>query len=239
MKMRVFGDWHSNTNFAVKQLTDSGQVENIERYIHVGDFGVWPSTVHNPSYKTFLPSIERLLESQDRELWFIDGNHEYFPIIKELKQDERGLGILSPHVFYIPRGYAWEEDGKRLMGLGGAVSVDRSYRKIGQDYFKEEEITLSDVARAKEAGSVDILFTHDAPLLPVPKVSFSSEIDRDAENSMAKIAEITAYLEPKILVHGHYHIAHERNWLNTLVIGLDCDRGAQERNFIDLDTVEI
>lgn len=220
MKVTIFGDWHADTSFALQQLKLSELESDL--YLHVGDFGIWPSTHLSTSRNSFTRVIERELARQGKELWFIDGNHESFPILKELPKDDRGLGLVRDHLFHIPRGYSWEIEGVKFLGLGGAVSIDRNTRTPGKDWFPEEEISDEDAEIAKRAGKVDVLLTHDAPILPVPKKTFGKDIDRDCEKSMNTIGEIASTVSPSIHVHGHYHKSYSRSFLeDSLLVGLD------------------
>lgn len=63
-------------------------------------------------------------ENYKCNLWFIDGNHENFDQLKELHIVD-GLGYISPHIRWIPRGTILDIKGKRCLFLGGADSVDR------------------------------------------------------------------------------------------------------------------
>lgn len=239
MKIRVFGDWHGNTEFAVNQLKEAAKDKTIDAYVHVGDFGIWPDMMNKTFRKAFVNSVERQLSLQDRELLFLDGNHEDFRILEDLPKDSLGRGIVSEHINHLPRGFSWDWDGVKFAALGGAVSVDRNFRELGVSYFEEEEITERDVEVAKALGKVDILFTHEAPRLPVPKKSFGGDIDEAAARSVSRIAEVAAFLEPKLLIHGHYHLAYEDQFLGTRVIGLSCDGPFPSRNFIDVDTTAL
>ncbi|MFZ1382538.1 MAG: metallophosphoesterase family protein [Scrofimicrobium sp.] len=169
-------------------------------------------------------------------LGFIDGNHEDFGELKKLPNNSEGLGQVSDNVFYIPRGTVWQWRGTRFAGLGGAVSIDRQTRTPGRSWFPEEAITASDVANAKQAGTVDVLFTHDAPLPPVPKRSFGPTIDADCDQSIAYVAEVVSALRPNLVIHGHYHLAYVNGdeVPGTLIVGLDCDMGLARDNYVDL-----
>lgn len=235
MEIKVFGDWHGNKVFADRVLKDS----ESDLYLHVGDFGVWEFYDPKSQRQSFLKVIEDELAEQGKELWFIDGNHENFHILNSLPKDDRGLGVLSPHIYHIPRGYVWELDGIKFMGLGGAVSIDRGFRREGWDYFKDEEITSENLEKALSAGSVDVLLTHDSPILPVPSRSFGPGIDRDNNASRDAVAEVAAALEPKLLIHGHYHYAYVGQFLTTTVYGLGADINPPSQNSLLINSEEL
>lgn len=203
----VFGDWHGNTQFALKALRFSYVDDFADIYLHTGDFGIWPETISKKS-NSYISLLEKELKSQDRELWFIDGNHENFEILDNLEKDSRGLGIVSPHIYHIPRGHRWEWNETTFLGLGGAVSIDRDLRRNFIDYFPAEEIREQDVKLALNGGPVDILLTHEAPTeaKPVPYKDFGGSINRDVRRSTNAILELIQGLTPRLNIHGHYHI---------------------------------
>ena len=69
-----------------KQL--SGEEEKI--ILHAGDFGIWPEEekyewMGKTMYRqTYLQAVTDALEAEDAYLWFVDGNHENHPYLKEL-----------------------------------------------------------------------------------------------------------------------------------------------------------
>ncbi len=237
-RVRVFGDWHGNVQFALNQI-ERGLREGITTFVHVGDFGLWPFGIPRDQWTTrygFVREIQTLLEEHGAVLGFIDGNHEDFGVLAKLLVSDEGMGVVSANIFYIPRGTVWEWCGTQFGGMGGAVSIDRAMRKPGLTWFPEEFITTADVERTKRAGSVDVLFTHEAPQLPVPKHSFGPAIDADCEQSRRMVATLVDTLKPKVLIHGHYHFAYSSTdeFPGTEVIGLDCDMGIGRDNYVDL-----
>lgn len=237
-RVRVFGDWHGNLGFALRQI-EHGLRDGISTFVHTGDFGLWPFAIPYARWTTeysFIREIQSLLDSNDAVLGFIDGNHEDFTALGDLPLTSEGLGRVSGNIFHIPRGTAWQWRGTRFAGLGGATSIDRRMRTPGKTWFPQEAITAEDVARAKRARSVDVLFTHEAPFLPVPKRSFGPDIDADCDQSIAYVDEVVSALGPRLVLHGHYHLAYvNRDEVpGTEIVGLDCDAGRASDNYVDL-----
>lgn len=229
----VFGDWHEDSNFSVRQLIETNRTINPDAYLHVGDFGVWHGV-------TFLDDVNDVLVSQGKELWFIDGNHEDFTIINNLPEDYRGLGILRSNIFHIPRGYAWSWGGKVLMGFGGATSVDRNFREEGITWFADEEITDDDLSRALNVREVDILLTHDAPKIPVRGIGrLPEDIEWDANNNRKKISEVISICNVKLNIHGHHHIPYVGDFLGCQVIGLGCNEGTLANNLVEVSIPDV
>lgn len=114
--------------------------------IQVGDFGAWPQPA---------PVISR-------PVYFIDGNHEYFPWLKELQEPTQ----IWHNATYVPRGTVLELAGFRVGFLGGGESVDKVWRTPGFNWLPEESITQKDAERllVNAQGGLDVLVTHVPPI---------------------------------------------------------------------------
>lgn len=229
----VFGDWHGDSLYAKNQLEDTFNTIMPDAYLHVGDFGVWPNS-------SFLKRTNDLLRKQNRELFFVDGNHEDFNIISNFEKDDRGFGRVRSNIFHIPRGHTWSWGGKTLMGLGGATSIDRQFRVKGQSWFLEENISDEEYAKAMSAGNVDVLITHDAPKLPSFATGrFSAQIESESAHNRDIILEVAISKNVSINVHGHHHKAYTDRVHGTTVIGLAENYSPLTLNRVEINLSEI
>lgn len=143
--MLVFvGDMHG-TYAAIDRLRPFLGPDDI--VVQVGDFGFYEGSL-------------RYWKETPFKVYAIDGNHEDYRIINpdgEVTEVRRNL-------YYVPRGAVLELAGRSMAFLGGGASIDKHWRKEGVDWFPQEEITESQVARLQEAmtkvGTVDFLVTH-------------------------------------------------------------------------------
>lgn len=236
----VFGDWHGNPTFAQHALAEI-RAEKPDAYLHVGDFGIWPAESDLDDPTSFLSIIEAELADQQRELWFIDGNHEHFDLLETFPYDDRGLQEISPHVFHIPRGHSWTWGDKSFVGLGGAPSIDKMSRHEYISWFSQEEITQDDVNDALIVESADVLITHDAPPEYRPAmqaIRFPPEIEQANERSARNIRTVIEALKPSVLVHGHYHEPHVTEHAGVTSVGLGADLGLTEPNRFIFSTTQ-
>jgi len=91
-----FGDVHGHWPIFVDLLK---KVPEDHVVIQVGDIGIWP-----PYWDTIdLP----------RKVYFIDGNHEYFPYLNGIIEVKE----IRPNLFYVPRGTVMERTTTSLMTL--------------------------------------------------------------------------------------------------------------------------
>jgi hypothetical protein len=245
------GDWHGSIRWAeyvIGQLPTLLPDEKRPLILHTGDFGVWPGV----RGQTFLEAVDRALKAVNGQLWFVDGNHEWHPKLRDL-QELRSSVIRMPfgptavswQAQWLPRGYRWTWHGKSWLALGGAVSVDQVSRTEGEDWWPEEEINEADIERALKDGPVDAMLCHDAPtevqlsLDPWPK--FWDVADEHRSNQhRARLQGVVNKLEPELLVHGHYHrdVRQDLRTSSQRTIGrvIGLDRDGMDNNYTVLDT---
>ena len=82
----VAGDWHGNEGWALSVI---GRVPSLlageprRLILHLGDFGIWPDAAG----RAYLAHVSAALAAVDAELWFVDGNHEDFPLLGRLARE--------------------------------------------------------------------------------------------------------------------------------------------------------
>ena len=236
MKIAFMGDLHGNHRYAQKAIHYAAN-NGADVVIQVGDFGIW--SPHN----SFVNSVNEAATRHNLQVFFVDGNHEDHPWLNAQPIREDGFRVLHDNVAHIPRGTIWTWDGVTFMGLGGAHSVDRQWRTPGVSWFPEETLTYG---QAFEAGTtphnIDIMVTHDCPTgVEIPGIEgnphgFPAEEIALAEKHRELLGYVVERLQPKILVHGHYHVSYSDMLDRTIIRGLDCDGRPLDKNVWLLDT---
>lgn len=233
MKILVLGDTHGSlrhVRLACEQAVRSG----CDRIVQVGDWGfLWPG--HDK-----LDELTQVLLEHDLHMYFLDGNHDNHEL---LPHDSQEMVELSSAVTYLPRGLAWEWDSKRFMSLGGAFSIDKRRRTAFISWWPSETVSMSDAARAILNGKcgVDVMFTHDAPsgvatledlLANYPYPGQTYKLDAESKANRDMLGDVVDGVQPKLLIHGHYHFrytdqlegtSHEGLPYRTKVVGLARD----------------
>jgi predicted phosphodiesterase len=187
----IHGD-HKALETADKHFVNEGCVAGIQ----VGDLGWYPWTV--PYFNTLQLTLP----------WYwIDGNHEYYPYLANYTE----VTEVVKNLFYVPRGVSLELDGRRILFMGGAGSVDKAYRTAGKDWFPEEDITDEQLARVDMTQNIDILVTHVPPQAVIQRHFDPNELrmfgldaswrDKNAD----KIETLWTQLGYPINVSGHMH----------------------------------
>lgn len=228
MKVLVFGDWHGNTEWASYALNTLLPQHTPDLILHVGDFGIWPNS-------DFLYMVEDILSSFNTHMWFIDGNHEYFPYITQY--DSKYDGQVTPHIRHIKRG-TLHTLGNSVVGfLGGAVSIDKFWRTPGVDYFEDERITLEDVKPLINIPDMDVLISHEAPELPpgAPSLPASTWVLEESAECRQLVSTVLRTSRPTLNIHGHHHKRYTSHHHNTRVEGLSRDGSTLEGNYLVLE----
>lgn len=234
MKICFFGDWHRNNNYAYKALHRQRIQDGIpDRYVHLGDFGLYPNF-------RFLPSINKILSEQNVEMWVVPGNHENYDFIKQLPFDERGLQQVESNLFVIPRGHKWEWAGVRFGALGGAFSIDRRWGRKNVHWWEEELITHEDFQKTLAGDDIDIFVSHEAPWLPSLGIDWelSRWQERTSKRQRDYIARVILEKDVKLHLHGHHHHQYSKWLRNCEVRGLSEDGKSITGNKLVLDLDE-
>jgi UDP-2,3-diacylglucosamine pyrophosphatase LpxH len=118
-------------------------------------------------------------------------------------------------------------NGKNILCIGGALSVDRLDRRLNFNYWKEEIIDY-DISKVENLTGVDIVITHDAPnfCFPVIKSAFflqrcsvDTELEKDVAISRAYLTNVYNKLKENNNIqswyYGHFHASHSEIINNT------------------------
>lgn len=240
MRILVVGDTHANTNFFTSKVFSLAKDFGCNAIFVVGDFGFWPRFASGVS---FLSLVSSKAVSTKTPVYFLDGNHEDFFALEDVYG---GLSLtddfiaIRKNLYYSPRGHRWEWDGVSFMTLGGAFSIDREFRTLGRDWFVEETIRQEDIVNACDGGKVDVMLTHDAPHPIDMRSHLGGFYKRFAESEANRrdLTRVVDVVQPKILIHGHYHVGYTEFLGETKVVGLahDCWYGNISDQFYVLDT---
>ncbi|NYI40144.1 metallophosphoesterase family protein [Demequina lutea] len=225
----LVGDTHGSSRWIARAIDTAGWSGN-SAIIHVGDLGIWPG---GRSTQTWETAEERLAES-NVTMYVAPGNHEDYDQIEALTPRDDGWLPFREHILLAPRGHRTEWWGRSILWLGGAGSVDRTWRvrsdaidnrkyeacgssKRVKSWWPQEALTDEDVERAIAGGHADVMICHDAPigvqaiddrLAGNPHACKAVDIAY-AEESRRRLTQVVAAVQPEILIHGHFHFRVE------------------------------
>lgn len=197
------GDTH---NTSIIHDTISLRIPEGWDYIQIGDGG-WG--FGNPSYaidnaKSWLDKINKLCQKVNVNCYLVRGNHDN-PVVWSIPT------VYSNVILVQDGDIGVFPNGKKVLLVGGGVSVDRYSRKEGIDYWKDE--ITSDFEIPEEC---DFMFSHDCPSLfnhdtdSLVK-SFGWYVERDptlldeCRLQREKLDSIVLQSKVKKILYGHYH----------------------------------
>jgi UDP-2,3-diacylglucosamine pyrophosphatase LpxH len=197
--MIFIGDLHGNFN-VITRFLDSYPCENTI-FIQVGDFGVAVGESIQDTVRD-LELLSKTLKKQGNRLFAIRGNHDnpeyfdgrtYFGNITLVKDYSR-FGI----------------DGRDILFIGGGISIDRSFRTVGYDYWTTESIA----SIQGDISDLDIVISHEAPLIAYPDNSAlwddpGNPVKSDSSKGRQILQQVFTQGQPKQWFYGHYHRSHQ------------------------------
>jgi len=154
---------HLRLDFAREKLNKLKlQAEDV--VVILGDAGiVWQEPMRT--------DIKEFYLSLPCDVLFLDGNHENFDLLNEMKTVTR-YGCLThevlPNVFHLLRGQAYLINGKKCFVFGGAYSIKRENNSSSVHTWKSElpnadEYHLGLKTVSENENCFDFILTHQAP----------------------------------------------------------------------------
>lgn len=207
-KIMVVGDLHGDWG-KLNALIAQKQPEYV---LQCGDFGWWPALeIKRPVlYGQQKPWKLKGVKPGKANVFWCDGNHEDH---WALKRGEPGRSYEK--VMYMPRGSTISlPDGRVVLFMGGASSIDRSERTMGVDWFPDEIISYPELDEALAHDRVDIVISHTCPVEFSVRCNNGSDGKNDDPCRVALSAILKKY-KPGLWVFGHWHRAQEGRHNNT------------------------
>lgn len=252
------GDTHGNSQHMQNVFAHACRVE-AEIVFQLGDFGYgWGFSQRKGTgekYDTFTDNVAKFVKrtggiaTREIPCYWLPGNHENYDaldaLVDTLDAQPDGTYEIEPSVFYVPRGTVLTLDGVRFLCCGGATSVDKKMRIPFVSWWEQEAITDEDVATCADAGTADVLLSHDFPwecnIVDRHLDDFwGVEAQINTEASRKRISQIAVNAGVRRIFHGHLHIKYnesiELNGQSVLVSGLDCDGNSMNSSTMLVDT---
>ncbi|MCK5020132.1 MAG: metallophosphoesterase [Candidatus Peribacteraceae bacterium] len=202
----VHGDWGKLNTLINKRHPDI--------ILQCGDFGYWPK-YHNTTalnarrYDNNLMQYVPIgppwrldgIKNHDTKIYWCDGNHEDHDSIDALEDNE-----IFPNIFYMKRGSTLTlPDGRVVLFIGGAESMDKANRTPGETWFPQESITQQDIYNLPDCH-VDIVISHTCPTMFADILaSKCSRFDKAMEPSCKALDAVYEKYEPAHWYFGHWH----------------------------------
>lgn len=220
MSIILVGDIHGRFDQLILKINRANITDaNI---IQVGDFGLGFQSFEDDH--TMLFGLNEYLISRNCKLYVIRGNHDN-PSYWSNSSFEFSNIVLVPDYTVLTI------DNKKILFVGGAISIDRKYRQQSKGGYWEEEVFSYDQDKLDKLDltNLDWVVTHSAPQFAYPRdfgsiVYYYAHGDKTLINDLLmerqKIDQLASYLEhnqtvPSHWVYGHFHSNNEEDIKNT------------------------
>lgn len=203
----ITGDTHRDFSRIYKLKKDSDNM-----LILLGDVGInYYLNEEDKNCKEYLKKLKL-------KLFCVRGNHEERPEnISTYKEVEMFGGKVFieeeyPNLVFAKDGETYNIDGKKILVIGGAYSVDKQYRLLhGYEWFKDEQLTeieMDNILNKIKGMHFDIVLTHTCPYKYEPREVFIRELDQTkVDKSMEKFLDgVESSITYDKWYCGHYHI---------------------------------
>lgn len=186
--------------------------------LQCGDFGYWPHW----SDKKRNGNSHPVPKLHGGDLLFCDGNHEDHDSLRTLRDPE-----VYPGVRYMRRGSSIQLlDGRNVLFMGGADSIDKHIRKLGFDWFPQEVLTQEDIYRLP-VMSIDVVISHTCPReFAIP---YLGDSEKDSDPSRMVLSYILHRYRPKLWYFGHWHFFGQGVYKSSGPDGWECHWTALDR----------
>lgn len=214
MVVRLIGDIHGN--WYDYQLLTNPEAGSIERSIQVGDFGIgfgqgeyWHDRVND-------------FHRENPGHRFIRGNHDNPETCKKEMVGWIKDGLVENNVMYV----------------GGAWSIDQDFRTPGHDWWRDEELSMSEMTQVYDtycAVKPEVMITHDCPTLIAYYMFIRSGVRTygGPKLHLTRTGEFFQRMieahQPKYWFFGHWHHTKELDCFGTHFHCLG------EMDFVDFD----
>lgn len=161
--------------------------------------------------------LKKYLNDMNIKLFCIQGNHEERPenisTYKEIDMFDGNVFVEEeyPNLIFAKNGELYKIDGKKVLVIGGAYSVDKEYRLLyGHRWFKDEQLTEEEqnsILEKYKGKHVDIILSHTCPMKYEPAEVFMQGIDQTkVDNAMEMFLDkIEENVDYDKWYCGHYH----------------------------------
>ena len=207
----ITGDTHGNFN-RINYFCERFETSKEDILCILGDAGI----NYYLNKKDYM--LKQVLQDMPITFFCIHGNHEERPFnISTYITKKWNGGIVYyeeefPNILFAKDGEIYNINGKSILVIGGAYSVDKEYRLLkGWSWFKDEqpskEIVKYIEKQITKQRHFDIVLTHTCPIKTEPRHMFlpfidQSKVDKTTELLLQRIADWITF---DSWYFGHFH----------------------------------
>ena len=207
----ITGDTHGNFN-RINYFCEKFETSKEDILCILGDAGI----NYYLNKKDYM--LKQVLQDMPITFFCIHGNHEERPfnISTYITKKWNGGTVYYeeefPNILFAKDGEIYNINGKSILVIGGAYSVDKEYRLLkGWSWFKDEqpnkEIVKYIEKQITKQRHFDIVLTHTCPIKTEPRHMFlpfidQSKVDKTTELLLQRIADWITFDN---WYFGHFH----------------------------------
>jgi len=223
MHYYITGDCHREFNRIIEFCREN-ETKKDDLMIILGDAGI------NYYLNNRDRELKNILSDLDITLFCIHGNHEARPWetgdYEEVVWNEGLIYVEEeyPNILFAKDGEIYDFNGKKVIVIGGAYSVDKYYRlRNGMHWFgteqPDEEIKQYVENQLEKAEwTVDIVLSHTVPVEAEPVWAFipgvdQSLVDKSTEKWLQHIYDNLVFSE---WYAGHYHVESDEEGIRIM-----------------------
>lgn len=178
----VSGDIHGDIMPLTFKVNESLKLQN-SLIIIAGDVGI--GFQKDGYYLDLFSRAAARLKKRNNMLLFIRGNHDdpskwndYEPFKDYWQDGESNIRFVKDYTIVSASNLYGEHN---ILCVGGAISIDRTDREIGKDYWPDE-VFIYDESKVKDLEGITNVITHSAPSFcePILKTGIESWMENDA-----------------------------------------------------------
>jgi UDP-2,3-diacylglucosamine pyrophosphatase LpxH len=203
--MLFIGDIHGK----YRRLNDDIPKDHCrdQTIIQVGDFGIGfrklTDELHDLSY------LNASLAEYNNKLLVIRGNHDNPGFFNGKIKD-----IHFSNIEFLPDYSVRNVEGKNILFIGGAISVDRFARKEGIDYWKDEVFELDE--KLSDFRDIQIVVTHTCPLFANPVGVTGDIVQYYSKHDVTLMSQL---LSERIKMSAAYDLIKANNTIQQWIYG--------------------
>jgi hypothetical protein len=212
MSIYVTGDIHGFVDYMRLASIIPDTILTKEDFIIIlGDFGVlWDNHQTKAEHQ-----LIGWLNARPYTILFLDGNHENFTRLNKLPTVEKFGGVvgkLTNSIYHLKRGEVYTICGKKILTIGGALSIDKRDRIEGLSWWREEELSFDEQEHTlhtidEHQHVVDIILAHTLPYTVSRTLGYSfGERPCSVAKFLDYIVQITQFKE---YYCGHFHTSKQ------------------------------
>jgi hypothetical protein len=209
-KIMILGDTHGNWKLLNNLIKD----QSPDIILHCGDFGYFPR---------FADYNVNKIENNNTKIFWCPGNHEDWDSLDFLEDNE-----IKKNIFYMPKGSVLIlPDGRSVLFMGGADSIDKNQKIIKFTWFPQEIINQRDIYNLPDE-KIQIIISHTCP------TEFINEIKNKLsypinDPSNEALSYVLKKYKPSSWYFAHFHFYKTGTYI---------ENGSKKTNWVCLDKIE-